>query len=336
LRETWQDRLLRQLQDSPLRGGRGGFWMSSRVHPLRGWSDQVWLKRDDEFGFLGSKWRKMQGLAAAIQEQKVDTIVAWGGGRSQHLLGLVQLGRELGPELHLLVKEGSPRQPHGPDLLWPLLMASATVEVLSRSAWPNVERLARQRADDLTQAGRKVLLVREGGAQVEALWGALTLPLDIQLQQQDLGFSFSKIWVDAGSGLTAHALILGLGLLRSQALCEVLLCAGDQASFERDLKQRREELAADLQLDIPLAPYRCHMPTTARSFGSTNQAVFQEIARTANECGILLDPIYSAKLMMKVRESQPEWALDERVLILHSGGTASLFGFPTELQALTS
>jgi 1-aminocyclopropane-1-carboxylate deaminase/D-cysteine desulfhydrase-like pyridoxal-dependent ACC family enzyme len=56
----------------------------------------------------------------------------------------------------------------------------------------------------------------------------------------------------------------------------------------------------------------------------------------AQDCGILLDPIYSAKLLMKVRESQPEWPLDDRVLILHSGGTASLFGFPTELEALTT
>lgn len=336
LGQKWQERLQRQLQDSPLRGGRPGFWLTSRMHPLHGWSDQVWLKRDDEFGLYGSKWRKMQGLACAIQDRKADTILAWGGSRSQHLLGLIQLGRELGLDLRLLVKEGSPRHAHGPDLLWPLLIRSDCVEMLSRSAWPNVENLARQRFQELTAAGRQVFKVREGGAQLEALWGALTLPLDIVQQESATGQGFSKIWVDAGTGLTAQALILGLGLLQSSAQVEVLLCAGHQDNFLRDLQQRREELAEQLQIEIPVARFRCHLPSTARSFGSTNQAVFQEIARTAVECGVLLDPIYSAKLFMKVRESQPEWTHEDRVLIIHSGGTASLFGFPAELQSLTS
>jgi glycerate-2-kinase len=40
--------------------------------------------------------------------------------------------------------------------------------------------------------------------------------------------------------------------------------------------------------------------------------------------------------MMKVRAAQLEWNPDEQVLILHSGGTSSLFGFPAELAGLTS
>ncbi|HYX32513.1 MAG TPA: hypothetical protein VE954_05320 [Oligoflexus sp.] len=336
MRETWQEEVLRHLQDSPLRGGRTGFWLSSRVHPLRAWSEQVWLKRDDEFGLYGSKWRKLQGLAYAVKQEQADTILAWGGSRSQFLLGLVQLGRELGRDVRLLVKEGSPRHRHGPDLLWPLLVPSASLEIVSRSAWPNIENLAQQRAEALTAAGRKVFVVREGGAQLEALWGALSLPLDLDQQQRESGLSFSKIWIDAGTGLTAQAMIIGLGLLQSSALCEVLLCAGNQDSFTQDLERRRDELAAVLQRDIPLASFRCHVPSLAKSFGSTNQAVFQEIARTAQDCGVLLDPIYSAKLFMQVRETQPEWTPEDRVLILHSGGTASLFGFPAELQGLTS
>ncbi|WP_176736642.1 pyridoxal-phosphate dependent enzyme [Oligoflexus tunisiensis] len=335
MRETWQERLARQLEHSVLRGGRCGFWLTSRMHPLKGWSVPVWLKRDDELGPYGSKWRKMQGLAWAIQEEGADTILAWGGSRSQHLLGLLALGRELGLDVRLLVKEGSPRQAQGPDLLWPLLTTPDTVTMISRAEWPQVEHRAQKEQAALTAAGKKVFLVREGGAQVEALWGALTLPLDIVAQEKVLGFSFTRIWVDAGTGLTAQALILGLGLLQHRAQVEVLLCAGDAGTFARDLERRRGELSVALQTEIPLAAWRCHVPGTARSFGSTNQAVFLEIARTAREHGVLLDPIYSAKLLMKVREAQPEWAPEDRVLILHSGGMLSLFGFPAELQALT-
>jgi 1-aminocyclopropane-1-carboxylate deaminase/D-cysteine desulfhydrase-like pyridoxal-dependent ACC family enzyme len=335
LRETWQEKVQNQLQNSALRGGRSGFWLSSRVHTLRGWGTRVWIKRDDELGLYGSKYRKIQGLAAAIHDQKVEALVAWGGGRSQFLLGLLSMGRELDLTMHLLVKEGSPRHPHGPDLLWPLLKGAATLETVSRSAWPQVENMARQTVDALTAQGKKVFLVREGGAQIEALWGSLTLPLDIVQQEKELGLRFTKIWVDAGTGLTAQALILGLGLLQSQIHCEILLCAGSEAEFQKDLEQRRAELSHDLQRTIPCASFRCHRPLSARSFGATNKAVFQEIQRTAQESGVLLDPIYSAKLMMAVRASQPTWSAEEKVLILHAGGTSSLFGFPNELEALT-
>jgi 1-aminocyclopropane-1-carboxylate deaminase/D-cysteine desulfhydrase-like pyridoxal-dependent ACC family enzyme len=287
-------------------------------------------------GLYGSKWRKMQGLMAAVQEQGADSILAWGGSRSQFLLGLLSLSRELGLDLRLLVKEGSPRQAHGPDLLWPLLQGSALVQTVSRSAWPQVENLARQTRDAWSAEGKKVFMVREGGAQVEALWGALTLPLDIVRQERELGLAFTRIWIDAGTGLMAQALILGLGLCQSRALCEVLLCAGSEEEFRRDLEQRRTELASELQMEIPCASFRCHRPMTARSFGATNKAVFQEIRRTAEESGVLLDPIYTAKLLMKVRASQEDWGLDERVLILHSGGTSSLFGFPAELAGFIS
>lgn len=335
MREMWQDKVQNQLHNSVLRGGRSGFWLTSRVHPLRGWGTRVWIKRDDELGIYGSKCRKIQGLAAAIHDKKAETLVAWGGGRSQFLLGLLSMGRELDLSMHLLVKEGSPRHPHGPDLLWPLLKGAATLETVSRSAWPQVENMARQTVDALTTQGRKVFLVREGGAQIEALWGALTLPLDIVQQEKELGLGFTRIWVDAGTGLTAQALILGLGLSQSQIHCDVLLCAGSEVEFQKDLEQRRAELALDLQREVPCASFRCHRPLSARSFGATNKAVFQEIQRTAQESGVLLDPIYSAKLMMAVRASQHTWSVEEKVLILHAGGTSSLFGFPTELEALT-
>jgi 1-aminocyclopropane-1-carboxylate deaminase/D-cysteine desulfhydrase-like pyridoxal-dependent ACC family enzyme len=115
----------------------------------------------------------------------------------------------------------------------------------------------------------------------------------------------------------------------------VLLCAGTEDEFKRDLEQRRAELAAALHGDIPLAAFRCHRPLSARSFGSTNQAVFQEIQRTAAESGIMLDPIYSAKLFMSARAAYAERKADEDVLLLHAGGVSSLFGFPEELATLS-
>ena len=329
--------LLEQLQDSPLRGGRQDFWLSSRIHPLKAWPGKVFLKREDELSasISGSKWRKINGLASVWTRQGADTLLAWGGSRSQHLLGLAQIGRELALDLRLLVKQGSPRQVHGPDLLWPLLIDPKFVKTLSRLEWLEVEQHVRSWQGSLLAEGRQLFLVREGGAQIEALLGAMTLAVDIVRQEQELGLQFSHIAVDAGTGLTAQALILGLGCLGRYPICEVILCAGSAEEFTHDLSKRQSELGR-LLLDetIKPAPYRCHIPATAKSFGSTNRAVFQEIARTAQESGVLLDPIYSAKLFMKARDILPTLPASAALLLIHSGGVQSLFGFPTQLQGL--
>lgn len=325
------EKILAELSASPLGGSRPGFWLTSRIHPLRGWPGSVWLKRDDELScsISGSKWRKLVSLSAAWQRHKADCLVAWGSGRSQHLLALMQLSREQGLELHLFSKENSPARPIGPDQLWPLLLDQERHHIIPRGLWSEAPERAAELSHQLQTAGRRVFLVHEGGAQAEALLGAMSLALDIVQQEKILGFEFSHVAVDAGTGLTAQALILGLALLGRYPHCEVVLCAGSSAEFAAGLLQRQQELADrdGLVIREPLR-YASHRPPTARSFGSSNAAVFEEIRRTAQDSGVLLDPIYSAKLFLTMREKVLSYDHEARVLLIHSGGVLSLFGFP--------
>ncbi len=333
------NQLLEQhLASSALRGGCLDYNPTSRIHRLRPWTQNVWLKREDELSasISGCKWRKLLGLSSGWSQQGIDTLVAFGGSRSQFLLGLMQIARELGLELHLLVKEGSPLKPQGTDLLWPLLVQSYPWEAVARPEWPKVEAKAIELKRSLQSQDRRVFLVREGGAQWEGLLGALSLPLDIQRQEEQLGRQFSYILVDAGTGLTAQALILGLGCLGHPAQVHVVLCAGDEQSFARDLADFHKELAQHLPgADQITLNYLCHVPRSARSFGSTNRAVFAEISRTAAESGVLLDPVYSAKMFMVGRELVASFGDRADILFIHSGGSQSLFGFPEQIQSIT-
>ena len=325
------ERVDAELLASPMRGGRTGFWLSSRIHTLPAWPAAVWLKRDDELScsMSGSKVRKLVSLSAAWQRQRADCVVAWGSARSQHLFALAQLCREQGLELQLVTKAGSPPRPSGLDQLWPWLHPAENRQVVPAELWPEAPERANNLAAALRAQGRQPFLVREGGAQPEAWLGAMSLAVDIVAQEQNLGSTFTHIFVDAGTGLTAQALLIGLALFHRHPCCEIVLCAGKPDIFAADLAEFKQKFSAQSGLDVrALPPYRCHFPPTAKAFGSTNQAIFAEIKRTAEESGVVLDPIYSAKLFMAARAVLPELGSQARVLLIHSGGALSLFGYP--------
>jgi len=79
-----------------------------------------------------------------------------------------------------------------------------------------------------------------------------------------------------------------------------------------------------------LLPYEEWEPSTARSYGSVNATVRQEIVRMAREEGILADPIYTAKLCMEVRKRK----LEGTTLVILGGGTLSLMGFEAQLRGM--
>jgi len=70
-----------------------------------------------------------------------------------------------------------------------------------------------------------------------------------------------------------------------------------------------------------------YYPATAKSFGSTNKTIFNEIRRIAREDGILTDPVYSSKLFLTARQTIFDQALDGNILLIHSGGGLALSGF---------
>ncbi len=312
------------LSSSPLMRGLPGTWPSSRWQKATARGPATWIKRDDELSFSisGCKYRKLLSITAAIQERGLAPIVAWGSSRSQFLLGLLQLARELGISCELFLLRSTPWQEGGIDQIFQLWQPPAgLLHWVERSDWPQVRALAEARAAEL---GERVLLLAEGGAEELALPGALTLALDIVAQEEKLDLKLASIWIDAGTGFTAQALLVGLAWLERLPLVEIVLCAGDPGSFEQGLKTQLLASAKLFGKNSPeLPPYRLHRPPTAASFGSTNAAVWQEIRRAAQEEGLLLDPIYTAKLSLTERLYP---SLESRLMV-HSGGGLSLFGY---------
>lgn len=266
------------------------------------------MKRDDELGFgiPGSKLRKYSSLIPFFLSEKLKEVVVVGSAYSNHVMGITQLliENDIRPILYLLGKDEMPV--HG-NLLFTKLLTTC-IRWVSREEWPHVMQIAEKE--------QKAFVLPEGGFHPQALPGAMTLAADILRNEQELGFSFDHVFIDAGTGLSAIGLIMG-GV---KGIVHVLLLADEEEQFLTKLVGFNKE---------PRTQFVLHRPKQARSFGSVTQTTLDEIRFLARHEGILTDPIYSAKLFLETRDLLKD--IQGASLLIHSGGAHSLHGFASGL-----
>ncbi len=296
----------------------GNFWpLTSRIHPLNHWPDHCYVKRDDELscGISGSKLRKYASLIPFFKEQGIRRLIVIAGAQSNNLLAAAQLARENQLEITALLLKPRDETLQGNYRLSRLFIDEDEIVWLERSQWHHAYSVAKQLAD---AAVERSFILPEGASVVEAIPGAMTLADDLMVNEQQYAFSFQHIFVDSGSGLTAAALCQRLWQLDHPAKVHVLLLADDEQYFIDKMQQWFGNLPQN---------FECFFPATAQSFGAVNRSIRQFMKQTARDEGILLDPVYSAKLFYSARQRIDDLNLNGNKLLIHSGGLLSLTGF---------
>ena len=291
--------------------------LCSRVHPLNHFPKQCFVKREDELscGVSGSKLRKYASLLPILLDRKVKRLLVIAGAQSNNLLAAVQLAREYRLNITALLLKPWCINYTGNYALSRLFLDETDIVWIERKDWPDIRGIAEKIARENSEP---CFILDEGASVAEALEGAMTLADDILRNEQHMGIQFQHIFIDAGTGFSAMAMAHRLQQLGHDAMVHVLLLADKESKFyERVLSL------------LPTIPknIKSFSPSTAKAFGAVNQSIKSEIKRVAREEGILLDPIYSAKLFYTVRRKIAEEALKGNKLLIHSGGILSLTGF---------
>lgn len=294
--------------------------LSSRAHKLNHFPEEgvtCYVKRDDELGcgISGSKLRKYASLMPALIQKGIGHLLIIAGPQSNNLLAALQMAREFQLQVTAFLIKPRNLEVRGNFRLSLLFLNEQEIIWIERDEWPRVEEVAREYLNCLKEPG---FILSEGASVPEAFDGAMSIAADIMRNEQTLGCHFQHIFVDAGTGFSAVALIKGLTLLHHESMVHVLLLADDKCTFEDKLNN---------WIGISSANYTCFYPRTAKSFGSVNHTIKEEIKRLAREEGLLADPIYSAKLFHEARCRIVENYLQGNVLIIHSGGTLTMAGF---------
>jgi D-cysteine desulfhydrase len=81
--------------------------------------------------------------------------------------------------------------------------------------------------------------------------------------------------------------------------------------------------------------FEIHDEFIGSGYGDPTEECLDAIMLLAQTEGILLDPVYSGKMMAGFLEHQAagRWSCGQHILLLHSGGVPALFAYSRELNA---
>jgi len=300
---------------------------------------EIWIKRDDCTGLStgGNKTRKLEFLMAEAVKMGADMVMTQGATQSNHARQTAAFAARMGLACHLLLEDrrGSrdPDYNRNGNVLLDFLHG-ATAEKRPAGLDMNAEMEAV--AERFRAEGRVVYTIPGGGSNPTGALGYVNCALELVAQANDRDLVIDHIVHATGSAGTQAGLIAGLKAINANI---PLLGIGVRAP-----KARQEEsvfnlaLATAEKLGCPGVVKRpdvvANCDYVGEGYGIPTSGTMEAIEMFARLEGILLDPVYSGKgaagLIDLIRKGR--FAKDERVVFVHTGGSAALFGYTAEFD----
>lgn len=295
----------------------------------------IYAKRDDLMGIGGggNKVRKLEFLLGEALAQGCDTFITTGARQSNHARLSAAAAARAGLACELVLTDTVPREDdayryNGNVLLDEIFGAT----VHRHPAGTNVLAAARERADELTAAGRRPYVVGSGGSSPVGCLGYASCAAEIIAQERELGLRFGRIVVPNGSSGTQAGLTAGLkamGDTPSRVHAFTVLAALDQAlATTRQLAGETLALL-DLAATIEADDIAITGDQLGRGYGEPTEGMLEAVRLLAGSEGLLLDPVYSGKafagLIAAIRSGA--WGGEASVLFIMTGGLPGLFAY---------
>jgi D-cysteine desulfhydrase len=295
---------------------------------------EVWVKRDDMLGLFpgGNKTRKLEFLVADAMAQGCDTLVTCGAPQSNHCRITLSAAVREGLRCRFVIEERVPgsyrRDASGNNFMFRLMGVEDLVVVPGGS---DMGAAMASVAADLARAGRRAYVIPGGGSNAIGGLGYVACAQELQQQWFDMGVTFDRIVVGSGSSGTHGGLVAGFV---GNGIQVPIVGVG----VSRDPEQQEPLVWNEAQAVADLVGLRAPIPREAvRSIGGywqpkyslPNPRMVEAVQIAARTEGLLLDPVYTGKVMAgliglsRLGELRP----DERVLFLHTGGLPSLHAY---------
>jgi D-cysteine desulfhydrase len=276
------------------------------------------VKRDDATGLAlgGNKVRKLEYLCAEALVGGARHLVTAGLAQSNHGRQTAAAAAKLGMGCTLLFDEQAPATFSGNLVLDTLF--GATVHWISAGNSTDIDYLEpeiRAEADRITAAGVPAYPVTVGGSVPLGALGYVRAAFELRRQVPDLAVVFGP----SGSGGTHAGLAAGLG--------DHGLIQGVRIGNRNHLADRIVELASAAAVLAGL-PQPLGRPRVDDRWGAAahSEPTFEAIVLAARTEGLVLDPVYTGKVMAGLIAAAREGSLPDQgsIVFLHTGGAPGL------------
>ena len=307
-----------------------------------GQGPQIWIKRDDMLGLTpgGNKTRKLEFLAADALAQGADTLITCGAPQSNHCRATLSSAIKENMKCRFVIEERVPdsynADASGNNFLFRLMGVESVIVV---PAGTNMLVAMQQVAADLAAVGRKGYIVPGGGSNAVGGLGYVACAQELQQQFFEQGVQIDKVVVGSGSSGTHGGLLAGF--LGNNIQIPIIGIGVSRDPVDQDpLVHKEAQAVADLlglNMTIPREAVLSFGDWWRPKYSVPNAAMVEAVQMLARTEAILLDPVYTGKIMAGLigLARQGYFKPDKKVLFIHTGGAPSLHAFEPVVLGLT-
>ncbi|RZL17599.1 MAG: 1-aminocyclopropane-1-carboxylate deaminase/D-cysteine desulfhydrase [Pedobacter sp.] len=268
-------------------------------------SPNLYVKRDDLIDpfISGNKWRKLKYLIAEAQNQNKTHLVTFGGAYSNHLLATAATCARFNLKSSAFVR--------GEEVSNEMLMLSKLYGMqlifVDRESYRDKQNLFNSHfADD-----KDCLFIDEGGASYEATLGCAEI-ID------ELDQHFDHIFCAAGTGTTVAGLLKGLNKHGLNTKLHIISALKGGDFLEQEIAKYENDLSKLV----------LHTNYHFGGYAKTTPELISFIKSFVAETGILIDPVYTAKMFYAIKDLTAQGIIktDAKVLAIHTGGLFGILG----------
>ena len=295
---------------------------------------EIWIKRDDCTGLAsgGNKTRKLEFLVAEAIAQGADTLVTQGATQSNHVRQTAAAAARVGMACHALLErrvnnQGADYETAGNVLLDQMMNCSFDFRPEGLDMNAEGEALA----ESLRAQGRKPYFIPGGGSNPVGALGYAACAEELVGQADAAGLRIDHLVHATGSAGTQAGLVAGLFAMNAPIPVTGFSVRAPRERQIDNVHQLAVRTAALIGArgDLPRDMVMAHDTQVGPGYGQPTQDMTSAILLLAQTEGILLDPVYSGKGFAGLVEMVRAGAFrkDERVVFLHTGGSAALFAY---------
>ncbi len=294
---------------------------------------ELFFKRDDLTGLAGggNKARKLEYDFAEIVKGGYDVVLTAGGIQSNHARMTAAAARKLGIDVKLVLG-GPDFAVHKGNLLLDVMFGAEISYLVDDDANEQLTIEMENWAKELEQAGRKPFIIPIGGSTGLGAIGYVTAMRELSKQ---IHTDNVQIVLGVGSCGTFAGVLLGVKMFMPRTRVIGISVSRTCTAIKHNTKQIILESALILNYNVNLSEIviECY-DNYFTEYGMITSEGLNAINECANLEGILLDPIYTGKVMAALKDLVNKNIIDKNlpVIFIHTGGLPIIFSFENELS----
>lgn len=295
---------------------------------------KVWIKRDDMLGLApgGNKTRKLEFLMGDALAKGADTLITCGAPQSNHCRITLSAAVKEGLKCRFVIEERVPNSydpnASGNNFMYRLLGVDAITVV---PAGTNMAEAMEKMAAEARSQGLKPYIIPGGGSNAIGGLGYVACAQELQQQLFDMGQPMDYVVVGSGSSGTHGGLVAGF-LGNNIRIPLVGIGVSRDPADQNPLVLKEAQAIMDLLktgITVPPEAVVSYGDWWRPKYSVPNPAMVEAVQMLARTEAILLDPVYTGKIMAGLigLSRKGFFKPDDNVLFLHTGGATALHAY---------